>query len=75
MVLSEGMALVLGGLLIGTVCAVIAILPALRDRAQSMPIGSLVILLIGVVVTGVVASLIAIKLTTRTPVVQAIKSE
>ena len=49
MVLSEGLALVLGGLSIGTVCAVIAILPALRDRAQSMPIGSLATLLIGVV--------------------------
>jgi hypothetical protein len=75
MVLSEGLALVLGGLLIGTTCAVIAILPALRDRAQSMPIGSLVTLLIGVVATGAIASLVAIKLTTRTPVVDAIKSE
>ena len=75
MVLSEGMALVLGGLLIGTGCAVVAILPALRERAQSLPIGSLVTLLVGVVVTGAIASLIAIKLTTRTPVVQAIKAE
>lgn len=75
MVLSEGMALVLGGLLIGTFCAVVAILPALRDRAQSLPIGSLLTLLIGVVVTGAIASLVAIRLTTRTPVVLAIKSE
>ena len=41
MVLSEGMALVTGGLLIGTGCAVVAILPALRDRAQSLPLASL----------------------------------
>ena len=75
MVLSEGLALVLGGLLLGTACAVIAILPALRDRAQSMPIGSLASLLMGVVITGAIASLVAIKLTTRTPVVDAIKSE
>ena len=75
MVLSEGLALVLGGLLIGTVCAVIAILPALRDRAQSIPMASLVTLLIGVVVTGAVASLIAIRLTTQMPVVTAIKAE
>jgi hypothetical protein len=75
MVLSEGVALVLGGLLIGTGCAVIAILPALRDRAQSLPLGSLATLLIGVVITGALASLVAIKLTTRTPVVDAIKSE
>ncbi len=75
MVLSEGMALVLGGLLIGTSCAVVAIAPALRDRAQSLPLGSLASLLIGVLVTGAAASLVAIRLTTRTPVVQAIKSE
>ena len=75
MVLSEGMALVIGGLSIGTFCAIIAILPALRDRAQSLPIVSLLILLIGVIITGAAASLIAIKMTTRTPVVQAIKSE
>ena len=75
MVLSEGLALVLGGLFIGTACAAIAILPALRDRAQSLPLGSLATLLIGVVITGAIASLVAIRLTTRTPVVQAIKSE
>jgi len=75
MVLSEGMALVLGGLLIGTFCAVVAILPALGDRAQSLPLGSLAALLTGVVITGAVASLVAIKLTTQTPIVDAIKSE
>jgi ABC-type antimicrobial peptide transport system permease subunit len=75
MVLSEGLALVLGGLLIGTGCAVIAILPALRERAQSLPIGSVLTLLAGVVVTGAIASLVAIKLTTRTPVVTALKAE
>ena len=75
MVLSEGLALVLGGLSIGTVCAAIAILPALRDRAQALPLGSLATLLIGVVITGAIASLIAIRLTTQTPVVTAIKAE
>ena len=75
MVLSEGLTLVLGGLSIGTGCAAIAILPALRDRAQSLPIGSLTTLLIGVIVTGAIASLIAIRLTTRTPVVAALKAE
>jgi ABC-type lipoprotein release transport system permease subunit len=75
MVLSEGMAMVLGGVLIGTVCAAVAILPALRDRAQALPLASLTWLLLGVTITGALASLVAIKLTTRTPVVRAIKSE
>ena len=75
MVLSEGMAMVVGGLTIGTVCAAVAILPALRDRAQALPFGSLALLLLVVTATGAVASLIAIQLTTRMPVVRAIKSE
>ena len=75
MVLSEGMAMVVGGLTIGSVCAAIAILPALRDRAQALPLGSLALLLIVVTATGAVASLIAVYLTTRTPGVRAIKSE
>ena len=75
MVLSEGMALVIGGLAIGTFCAIVAIIPALRDRAQALPLVSLSTLLITVVITGAIASLIAIKLTTRTPIVHAIKSE
>jgi putative ABC transport system permease protein len=75
MVLSEGMALVAGGLLLGAGCALVAITPALRDRAQAVPWISLSGLLLGVVITGLMASLVAIKLTSHTPVTSAIKSE
>jgi hypothetical protein len=75
MVLSEGMALVAGGLLLGAGCALIAITPALRDRAQAVPWTSLLGLLVAVMITGLMASLVAIRLTSRTPVTVAIKSE
>jgi putative ABC transport system permease protein len=75
MVLSEGMALVTGGLLLGAGCAIVAILPALADRAQSLPLGSLAALMAGVVLTGAAASLVAIHLTTRLPIVGALKAE
>jgi putative ABC transport system permease protein len=75
MVLSEGMFLVASGLALGAGCAIVAIIPALRDRAQSLPLVNLGGLLIAVLVTGAVASLFAIRLASRTPVVQAIKSE
>ena len=75
MVLSEGMALVAGGLLLGAGCALIAITPALRDRAQALPWTSLMILLIGVLLTGLMASLAAIRITARTSVTAAIKGE
>ena len=38
MVLSEGMMLVTSGLALGAGCAIVAIVPALRDRAQSLPL-------------------------------------
>jgi ABC-type antimicrobial peptide transport system permease subunit len=75
MVLSEGMALVGGGLLIGAGCALVAIAPALRDRAQALPVANQVGLVAAVLVTGVVASLIAIRLTARTSITAAIKAE
>jgi ABC-type antimicrobial peptide transport system permease subunit len=75
MVLSEGMALVAGGLLLGAGCALVAITPALRDRAQSVPWAGLLGLLAGVMITGLMASLLAIRLTANTPVTSAIKSE
>ncbi|HET9704791.1 MAG TPA: FtsX-like permease family protein [Vicinamibacterales bacterium] len=75
MVMSEGLALVVGGLLLGATCALVAILPALRDRAQSLPLGSLSLLLVAVVVTGAAASLLAVRIVTRMRVLDAIKSE
>jgi putative ABC transport system permease protein len=75
MVLSEGMALVGGGLLLGAGCALIAITPALRDRAQALPWISLSMLLVGVLLTGLMASLAAVRITSGIPVTAAIKGE
>ena len=75
MVLSESLALVGGGLLLGTVSAIVAVLPALRDRAQAMPIQALAVLLATVAITGVLAALYAVRIANRTPVLVALKSE
>ncbi|HWI18528.1 MAG TPA: FtsX-like permease family protein [Vicinamibacterales bacterium] len=75
MVLSEGMMLVAGGLLIGAGCALVAIMPAVLDRAQALPWGSLIGLVVGVMLTGMLASLAAIRMTSRTPITAAIKGE
>jgi putative ABC transport system permease protein len=75
MVLSEGLALVVGGTLLGAACAIVAVWPAIQDRAQAVPLGSLSALLAAVIATGVVSSLFAVRLASATPVVQAIKSE
>lgn len=75
MVLSEGLALVVGGTLLGATCALVAVWPAMQERAQAVPMGGLFALLAAVVATGVVSSLFAVRLASATPVVQAIKSE
>jgi len=75
MVLSEGLALVVAGTLLGATCAIVAVWPALQERAQAVPIGSLAALLSAVVATGLISSLFAVRLVAATPVVEAIKSE
>ena len=75
MVLSEGMILVTSGLALGAGCAIVAIAPALRDRAQALPLVNLGGLLVAVFITGAIASLVAIRLTSATPIVEAIKAE
>ena len=75
MVLSEGLALVVGGSLLGATCAIVAVWPALQERAQAVPIGSLATLLLSVVATGVVSSMFAVRLASATPTVEAIKSD
>jgi putative ABC transport system permease protein len=75
MVLSESFALVLPGVLLGTISAVLAVTPAIRERAQAVPIVELGGLLIAVVITGVAASLFAVRLAAAIPVVPALKSE
>ncbi|MDP2320319.1 MAG: ABC transporter permease [Acidobacteriota bacterium] len=75
MVLSEGLALVVGGTLLGAACAIVAVWPAIQDRAQAVPVGSLSALLAAVIATGVVSSLFAVRLASATPIVKAIKSE
>jgi len=75
MVLSEGLALVIGGTTLGAACAIVAVWPALQERAQAVPLGSLFALVVAVVVTGLLSSLFAVRLASATSVVRAIKSE
>jgi ABC-type antimicrobial peptide transport system permease subunit len=75
LVLAESLALALGGIVLGTLPAVVAIAPALRERAQALPIAQLTAMLAAVAITGVLASMLAVKLATQTPVAAAIKNE
>jgi hypothetical protein len=53
----------------------VAVAPALRERVTAVPFASLAGLLIAVAVTGLVASLLAVRVATSIRIVEAVKSE
>jgi ABC-type lipoprotein release transport system permease subunit len=74
-VTAESLLLVGTGVAIGTIAALIAIAPALAERGQRAPFGSLLLLIGAVVATGLLSSFGAVRLATSVPVVQALKNE
>ncbi|HUE87589.1 MAG TPA: ABC transporter permease [Vicinamibacterales bacterium] len=75
LVTAESLLLVGTGVVIGTAAALLSIAPAIAERGSSLPFASLGLLIIAVVATGVVASLVAVRMATSMNVVDAIKNE
>jgi ABC-type antimicrobial peptide transport system permease subunit len=75
MVAAESLLIVGSGILIGTVAALVAVAPALSERASAIPFGNLSLLLTAVLATGLLSALAAIRLATSVRVVEAVKSE
>ena len=74
MVISENAFLVLCGLIIGAICALLAISPAFASRGGSLPALSLLLLLL-VFITGLIASVAATLAALKTPLIPALRSE
>jgi ABC-type antimicrobial peptide transport system permease subunit len=74
-VTAESLLLVGVGVAVGTITALVAIAPAMLERASSFPAVNLALLVIAVVATGLVASLAAVRLATSVRIVEAIKNE
>jgi putative ABC transport system permease protein len=75
MVLAENLMLLLLGLTTGTLCAGLAVAPAVASRGGHLPVVSLGLLLAAVLATGVVASLAATAASLRSPLLAALRSE
>jgi len=71
----ENTALLAAGLAIGTVCALLAVSPALAQRARTLPIGSLFLLLLIVAVVGMLSTWIATRAAVRSKLIDALRSE
>jgi len=75
-VLAENALLVGWGLAVGTLCALVAIAPAVADRGGRLPTGAGGwLLLFAVLVAGLLTSLVATRAALRTPLVDALRSE
>jgi hypothetical protein len=75
MVLAENVLLLIGGLIIGTFCALVAIAPMFLDRGARLPVATLALLLLGVLGTGLLASLGATVAALRAPLLSALRNE
>ncbi|MSO21971.1 MAG: ABC transporter permease [Acidobacteria bacterium] len=75
MVASENVFLLLRGTAIGAASALLAILPAISSRGWRLPSGSMGWLLMGVLLAGLAASLLATRAALRIPLLEALRSE
>ncbi|HEY5884632.1 MAG TPA: FtsX-like permease family protein [Pyrinomonadaceae bacterium] len=75
MVVAENAFLLLAGLVIGAVCALLAIAPVFIERGGRLPNFSLGVLLVAVLISGLIASLLATWAALRSPLLPALRAE
>jgi putative ABC transport system permease protein len=75
MVIAENAYLLISGTFIGAVSASVAILPAFLQRGGHLPNPSLALLLLAVPVAGLGASLIAVQMVARAPLLETLRAE
>jgi putative ABC transport system permease protein len=75
MVLAENLLLLVFGLGIGTACALLAVLPVLRERPGVVPFLALAALLLAVLVVGLAASRLGVIVLRRLPLLASLRSE
>lgn len=71
----ENVALLVGGLALGVVAALVAVLPHLLSGGAAIPWGSLAVTLGAVLAAGLLAGLFAVRATLRAPLLPALRGE
>ena len=74
-ILYENLVLMCWGLAAGSICAFLAIMPALQSRGASFPFAASGLILISVLMAGLVSSVIAVIAALRSPLLSALRSE
>jgi ABC-type antimicrobial peptide transport system permease subunit len=74
-VLAENALLVGWGLVVGAVCALVAIAPAVVERGGRVPIGGSGLLLVAVVAAALLSSIVATRAALDAPLVAALRAD
>ncbi len=75
MVIAENAFLLFSGLITGTACALLAIAPVFYERGGRLPFVSLGSLLLAVILSGLIASVVATAAVLRSPLIPSLRSE
>jgi ABC-type antimicrobial peptide transport system permease subunit len=75
LVLSENAFLLFVGVMIGSICAAVAILPQLRHQQNLPDLAPLAGILLAVLGLGLVSGLVAVAAALRSPLIEALRSE
>ncbi|HTT65226.1 MAG TPA: ABC transporter permease [Bryobacteraceae bacterium] len=75
MILAENALVLIGGLVLGAVCAVIAIIPALASHGGHVAAGSMAVWLIVILLTGQGAAILTTMVMLRLPLLPALRAE
>jgi len=74
-ILAENLFLMVWGLVSGSICALLAVLPALHARGASLPLAMAAVLIVAVLIVGLISSLFAVVAALRSPLLTALQSE
>jgi putative ABC transport system permease protein len=74
-ILTENVLLMIWGLASGTICAFLAIMPAIHSRGGNIPFTVTALILTGVLLTGLLSSTIAVVAAFRPPLLASLRSE
>jgi len=74
-IVSEQVLLLAWGLAIGAACAIVAVLPAMREHGGRLPAAGAALLVVAVFAAGLLSSLMATRAALRTPLLEALRSE
>jgi hypothetical protein len=75
MVMAESIFLLACGLVLGVLCAAVAIAPAYLARAQAFPILPTLGLLAAVLAAGLLSTIMATRVVANSPLLEALKNE